>query len=97
LYIFLQKDNGNNNIKANDIRKLLNIVLHDNCFDFNDQSYIQTMGTTVGSPMAPSYASLFMGRLEEQFLNSTCVKLRFLDDIFMIRNDSLETLNIFID
>ena len=98
---FLQKDKGNNNIKANDIRKLLNIVLHNNCFDFNDQSYLQTMGTAMGSPMAPSYASLFMGRLEEQFLNSTYVKpdvwLRFLDDIFMIWNDSLETLNFFID
>ncbi|XP_060559766.1 uncharacterized protein LOC132719850 [Ruditapes philippinarum] len=68
---FLQKDKGNNNIKANDIRKLLNIVLHNNCFDFNDQSYLQTMGTAMGSPMAPSYASLVMGRLEEQFLNST--------------------------
>jgi hypothetical protein len=59
------------------------------------------MGTAMGSPMAPSYASLFMGKLEEDFLNSRTVKptvwYRFLDDIFMIWDGSLNDLKTFIN
>ncbi len=51
--------------------------------------------------MAPSYASLFMGKLENDFLEKRLLKpylwLRFLDDIFMIWNYSLEDLYDFID
>ena len=51
------------------------------------------MGTAIGSSMAPSYASLFMGKLENDFLNARVLKatlwLRFLDDIFMIWDHSL--------
>ena len=59
------------------------------------------MGTTMGSPMAPAYASLFMGKLEEDFFKTVTIKpdvwFRFLDDIFMVWNDTLENLEIFID
>jgi len=59
------------------------------------------MGTAMGSPIAPSYASLFMGKLENDFLNKCFLKpdvwLRFLDDIFMIWNYPLEDLYYFID
>ena len=98
---FLRKETLNNHVNDDDVSKLLQVVLENNCFDFNNDTYLQTMGTAMGSPMAPSYASLFMGKFEEDFLNTTSIKpyiwLRFLDDIFMIWNDSLEDLNTFID
>ena len=59
------------------------------------------MGTAMGSSMAPSYASLFMGKLENDFLNARGLKptlwLRFLDDIFMIWDHSsfIDTINNF--
>ena len=59
------------------------------------------MGTAMGSPMAPAYASLFMGKLEQDFLKSRSLApsiwLRFLDDIFMVWDHSIESLHSFID
>ena len=53
----------------------------------------------MGSPMAPAYASLFMGKLEQEFLERRdlvpTVSLRFLDDILMELDHSLESLHIF--
>ncbi|XP_053372772.1 uncharacterized protein LOC123535916 [Mercenaria mercenaria] len=58
------------------------------------------MGTAMGSPFAPTYASLFMGKLEQDFLQSQQLKptlwLRFLDDVFMIWDHSLDELNSFV-
>ena len=51
--------------------------------------------------MAPAYASLFMGNFEKDFLESSDVQpflwIRFLDDIFMIWDDSEESLLNFLD
>ena len=59
------------------------------------------MGTAMGSSMAPSYESLFMGKLENDFLKASVLKptlwLRFLDNIFMIWDHSLNELHSFID
>ena len=54
----------------------------------------------MGTRMAPSFASLFMGKLEMDCLES-CDKtpliwLRFLDDIFMVWNHSEQELHEFI-
>ena len=54
----------------------------------------------MGSSMAPTYASLFMGKLERDFLEQCTLKpsvwLRFLDDIFMIWDHSLAELEEFM-
>ena len=82
------------------ISKLINLVLTKNNFQFNGENYLQVLGTAMGTKMAPSYASLFMGKLEMDFLGS-CDKtpliwLRFLDDIFMIWNHSEQDRHDFI-
>ena len=58
----------------------------------------------MGTPMAPSYANIFMGKIESDLLNEyeskTGLKptlwLRFLDDIFFVWNDSVENLQLFM-
>ena len=59
------------------------------------------MGTAMGSAFAPEYASLFMGKFEEDYLLSRQLKpsiwLRFIDDIFMIWDHSLDELMSFIN
>ena len=54
-------------------------------FSFNSHHYLQVKGMTMGTHMAPSYANLLMGYLEQDFLNSEFDKpslsLRFIDDI----------------
>ena len=49
---------------------MLKLVLENNYFKFDDDDYLPRMGTAIGSSMAPSYTSLFMGRLEQEFIYS---------------------------
>ena len=46
--------------------KLLTFVLKCNNFEFNGRHYLQIQGTAMGTKIAPSYANIFMGRLEKQ-------------------------------
>ena len=56
----------------------------------------------MGTPMAPSAANLFMGRLEEQIFQDSPVKLpvefwkRYIDDVFLLWTDSEDKLNQFL-
>jgi len=42
----------------------------------------------MGACIAPAYDNVFMGRLEETTLASDNIKLRFIDGIFMVINDT---------
>jgi len=46
----------------------IDLILDNNTFQFNGKFYHQKQGTAMGTKMAPSYATLFMGYLEEEFL-----------------------------
>ena len=48
------------------IVQLLTLVLKYNNFTFNGDHYHQINGTAIGTKMAPSYANIFMGKLEKQ-------------------------------
>ena len=58
------------------------------------------MGCAMGTKMAPSYASLFMGKFEEDKLSDyhrqPFIWLRFLDDIFLTWQYSQKELLDFI-
>lgn len=86
---YLEK-NYDGPIPKEHILKLLRLVLENNHFIFDNQNYLQIMGTAMGSAIAPAFASLFMGKLEEEFLNTQTIKptmwLKFLDDILYITN-----------
>ena len=70
------------------ILRLAHLVLTRNYFRFNNKIYLQKQGTAMGTRMAPNYANIFMGNLEEQLLARSPRKpklwLRFIDDIFFI-------------
>jgi len=44
--------------------QLTQLVLTMNNFIFEKHNFLQIKGTAMGTRMAPSYANLFMGRLE---------------------------------
>ena len=72
----------------NTIMKFIELILNCNLFRFGNSYFIQREGTAMGTRMAPSYASLFMGYLEKDILlkavHKPLVWFRYLDDIFFI-------------
>lgn len=86
-------------------------VLNKNTFQFNNRNYIQISGTAMGTKMAPTYATLTMGFLEEQILYPKLLDkygediskeiiscwLRFLDDCFILWNPNYGNIADFYD
>ena len=69
-------------------RNLLHLILGNSVFEFMEEFYHQISGTSMGTRMAPPYANLFMGLIEDG-INGAFPSLisfwkRFIDDIFFI-------------
>ena len=79
--------------------ELFNIVLKRNIFSFDNSMYQQIQGMAMGTTMAPSYANLFMDRLERAFLAQEpilpLVWKRYIDDILCIWTGSRSQLDVF--
>ena len=79
---------------------MIEFILTNNYFEFNNTFYQQIHGTAMGTAMAPLYANLFMAYLEESFLDTQTRKpylwLRYIDDIFIIWLHSEKDLKDFI-
>ena len=81
---------------------LLENVLRLNNFTFNDEFFYQG-GTAMGTRVAPNFANVYMGRIEENFVYKTAwsnyvrIWVRFIDDIFLIWNGDIDSLTKFID
>ena len=86
--------------RKNMILEATDIVLRNNTFHFNDQYFLQLVGTAMGTKMAPTYANLVLGYLETklydqmQEMHGLNFRLflennwkRYLDDCFIIWND----------
>ena len=87
------------NIPSTDwLLKLIDLILTGNNFTFNNKNYLQKQGTAMGTKMAPAYANLFMGILENKLLQNAGLQpmlwWRYIDDIFLIwthGNDEWDT------
>ena len=66
-----------------------------------DDHYLHIFGTSMGIRMTPSYACLFMSRLEQQMLDAAPCRpwiwWRFIDDVFFIWTRDEESLHTFIN
>ena len=78
------------------ILDLLNFVLRNNYFEFNDQLYKQLQGVAMGVKPAVPFASLFMVTIEEPVLRTFAQNLllykRFIDDGFLIWSGNYDSL-----
>lgn len=90
----------NKNISTKSLMELAECVLKNNVFEHNGRIFRQKHGTAIGTKMAPSYAVLYMGDLEERFLAGSgwnpWVWWRYIDDIFMIWQYGEKELDDFI-
>ena len=97
---YLQTRPANSKPSTSFLVQLAQMILTMNNFMFDERHYLQIKGTAMGTRMAPSYANLFMGKLENDFLSSQPLQplcwLRFIDDIFMIWPHSREALDSFL-
>jgi hypothetical protein len=80
---------------------LLGFVLKFNSFIFNGLVYLQEVGTAIGTKLAPTYANIFMGRLENQILSNWTGRppdlwRRYIDDIFTIWSGTEQELLNFL-
>ena len=88
-------------ISTDSLLELAKCVLENNVFEHNGDVYIQKQGTAIGTKMAPNYAILFMGDLEEKILDSSPLKplvwWRYIDDVFFLWQHGEESLKLFLD
>ena len=80
---------------------LAELVLTLNCFSFSGNYYKQINGVAMGTKMGPSYANLFVGFIEQQFIDKfdgTKPELyrRYIDDCFGATSCSRQELDYFI-
>ena len=85
----------------NDLVEFTEIVLKNNNFEFDERHFVQKLGTAIGTRMAPSYANIFMDKLERQLISNALIKphtwWRYIDDIFIIWTEGEESLKDFIN
>ena len=78
---------------------LIEFILKNNYFSFNNNFYLQSQGTAMGTKMAPAYANIFMDKIESEMLQNFPLKpshyMRYIDDIFFIWPHGHSTLKDF--
>ena len=85
----------------NDILTLVDFILKHNLFVFDDERYLQTNGTAMGTKMAPTYTNIFMHYIGNTFPSSFNLRptayFRYIDDIFLIWPHGIDTLQTFLE
>ena len=72
----------------------MNIVRKSNIIRFADKCYLQIQA--MGTKMAPSYANLFMGKIEQLTHPKIHCWKRFIGDIFVISTDTESELENYV-
>ena len=55
-------------VSAKDLVELAKLILENNFFEFDNNIYRQELGTAIGTRFAPSFANMFMSKLERKML-----------------------------
>ena len=90
-------------LPINELKQMFEFILKGNYFEFKDQIYLQIHGTSMGTPMAPNFANIFMSQLENRIITHAPDKLRpflwkrYIDDIIIIWQHGEQTLKKFIE
>ena len=58
----------NQNIPTKDVLSMMDIVLDSNVFTFNDRTYVQKIGTAIGSKLGMTYACMMWENRKQNYL-----------------------------
>lgn len=87
------------NRPSSDLLELLELILKNNDFEFDEQFYLQIHGVGMGKRFAPSLANLYLIAFDELAKNGFKIKpelfYRFLDDLFFLFNGTVEEVREF--
>lgn len=84
-------------ISPSSMRKLVELILTRNCFEFNGQFYLQKIGCAMGSQASPEICDIVMHPLEERIISTdpNIIKwLRYRDDILLYKGTRTELCNL---
>jgi hypothetical protein len=87
------------NLKRKTLKKLLTICVKRSIFQFNGKYYDQIDGVSMGSPLGPLFANIFMDNFENKHieqLEALGVKVwyRYVDDIFSVLDNNTKAEEI---
>uniref|UniRef100_A0A8C5M9U5 Reverse transcriptase domain-containing protein n=1 Tax=Leptobrachium leishanense TaxID=445787 RepID=A0A8C5M9U5_9ANUR len=98
--VHLEKENDIPSEQKTFILEGIKLILKNNYFFFNNEYYLQTMGSAMGTRFAPNFANLYMDNWEKNILkervNDIVIYKRYIDDLFLIWNGGEEKLEIFL-
>ena len=88
-------------IPTEDLVQMADFVLKNDFFEFNNQIKQQISGTAIGTKCDPTYACIFMDKVETVFLETQRDKpfwwVRYSDDFFFIWTHGQEKLKVFLE
>ena len=94
----------NINVTREQMKKLLEFSVADQLFTFNEKLYVQIDGVSMGSPLGPFFANVFLGHLEDQFFETKKEFLpefycRYVDDTFLLffEDSHVESFRSFVN
>jgi hypothetical protein len=95
-------------VKKEFVISAMRIILERNCFRFRAEYFLQLKGTSMGTKVAPVYANLVMGYLEDKLMDRmktlsssfSCFLgkryFRFLDDVIIFWTSKLGKAELFL-
>ena len=88
-------------VTEQEIEQGLNLILKNNLIKFENQTYLQNKGVSMGNRLAPLIAIIFMNNLETTALNTAdnvpILFKRYIDDYIGIWNSDRNSLQKFYD
>ena len=86
---FKNREDKFHDLSRRNLKELLEICVQKCIFKFNDEYYEQVDGVSMGNPLGPLFANMFMAELEKLNIDSLRVLgvlfwIRYVDDIFVI-------------
>ncbi|XP_055388054.1 uncharacterized protein LOC129616456 [Condylostylus longicornis] len=90
-----ETENWNNKVK--EYHKLARLCMEENYFEFRNEMYRTTSGVSMGNPLSPFIAELFMSKLEKRMEEDSLmprVWMRYVDDVFaIVDKEELKNIN----